>query len=90
MRVKIDPVYVSEHALDQMPRLDQLTIVRNQVRKGFEAHDMAADGERVTEVQVEVAWLDGDVEVLVFDRLVGFPLEPGRDWYQEWKQETNG
>ena len=36
MRVKIDPVYVSEHALDQMPRLDQLTIVRNQVRKGFE------------------------------------------------------
>lgn len=90
MRVVIDPVYVSEHALDQMPRLDQLTIVRNQVWKGFEAHDMAADGERVTEIQVEVGWLDGDVETLVFDRSVGFPIEPERDWYKEWKKETHG
>ncbi len=89
MRVRIDPVYVSEHALDQMPRIDQLTIVRNQVRKGFEAYDIAADGDRVTEIEVEVGWLDGDVEDLLFDRMVGFPLTPERDWYEEWKKETH-
>ncbi len=38
-------------------------------------------------------WLDGDVETLVFDKLVGFPIEidgspASRDWYAEWKAET--
>lgn len=89
MRVRIDPVYVSEHALDLMPRFDQLTIVRNQVRKGFDAHSKTADGERVTEIQVEVVWIDGDVEDLVFDLMAGFPITPERDWYQEWKDETH-
>lgn len=90
MRVRIDPVYISEHALDQMPRLDQLTIVRNHVLKGFKAHDVTADGNRAMEIEVEVAWLDGDIEDLVFDRVVGFPVEPVRDWYSEWKSEATG
>ena len=47
----------------------------------------------MTEVEVEVGWLDGDVETLVFDRSVGFPImidgeAAGRDWYQEWREET--
>lgn len=90
MRIGIDTVFVSEHAIDQMPKLDQLTIVRNLVRKGFRAHDQDADGERVTEIEVEAVWLDGDMETLVFDRLVGFPLTPERDWYGDWKKDTCG
>ena len=93
MRAAIDPIYLGEAVMERMTRLDQLTIVRNHVRRGFDSHKQDVDGERVTEVSVEVGWLDGDVETLVFDKLVGFPIEIGgspanRDWYAEWKAET--
>lgn len=93
MRAAIDPIYLGEAVMERMTRLDQLTIVRNHVRRGFDSHRQDVDGERVTEVSVEVGWLDGDVETLVFDRLVGFPTEidgspASRDWYAEWKEET--
>lgn len=88
MRVRLDTVHVAEHALDQMPRLDQLTVVRNFVRRGMDAHRQSADGEPLTEAVVEVAWIDGDMEDLVFDLHVGFPTNIERDWYSEWKSET--
>lgn len=93
MRAAIDPIYLGEVVMERMTRLDQLTIVRNHVRRGFDSHKQDVDGERVTEVSVEAGWLDGDVETLVFDKLVGFPIEidgspASRDWYAEWKAET--
>ena len=93
MRAAIDPIYLGEVVMERMTRLDQLTIVRNHARRGFLAHEQDVNGERVTEVEVEVGWLDGDVETLVFDRSVGFPVvidgeSAGRDWYQEWREET--
>lgn len=88
MRVRLDAVHVAEHALDQMPRLDQLTVVRNMVRRGIDAHRQSADGDSLTEAVIEVAWIDGDVEDLVFDLFVGFPTNIERDWYAEWKSET--
>ena len=88
LRLRVDPVHVAEYASDQMMELDQLTLVRNEVRKGFEAHDHSTDGHRVEEIEVEVGWLNGDVETLVFDRLVGFPISPERDWYARWKAES--
>ena len=93
MRAAIDPIYLGEVVMERMTRLDQLTIVRNHARRGFLAHEQDVTGERVTEVEVEVGWLDGDVETLVFDRFCGFPIvidgeAAGRDWYQEWREET--
>lgn len=93
MRAAIDPIYLGEVVMERMTRIDQLTIVRNHVRRGFVSHDEDVDGHKVTELSVDVGWLDGDVETLVFDRMVGFPLmidgEPAkRDWYAEWKAET--
>ncbi len=93
MRAAIDPIYLGEVVMERMTRLDQLTIVRNHARRGFLAHEQDVTGERVTEVEVEVGWLDGDVETLVFDRSVGFPIiidgeSATRDWYEEWRHET--
>ncbi len=93
MRAAIDPIYLGEVVMERMTRLDQLTIVRNHARRGFLAHEQDVTGERVTEVEVEVGWLDGDVETLVFDRFCGFPIlidgsASFRDWYAEWKDET--
>ena len=93
MRAAIDPIYLGEVVMERMTKLDQLTIVRNHARRGFLAHEQDVNGERVTEVEVEVGWLDGDVETLVFNRAVGFPIiiegEPAaRDWYAEWREET--
>lgn len=93
MRAAIDPIYLGEVLMERMTRIDQLTIVRNHVRRGFDAHQQDVDGEKVTEISVEVGWLDGDVEELVFSRLVGFPIlvdgkESNRDWYAEWRAET--
>lgn len=93
MRAAIDPIYLGEVVMERMTKLDQLTIVRNHARRGFLAHEQDVNGERVTEVEVEVGWLDGDVETLVFNRAVGFPVviegEPAaRDWYAEWREET--
>jgi hypothetical protein len=88
MRVSIDPIYLFEAALEKMTKLDQLTIVRNHARRGFEAHDKDAEDVFVEEVEVEVSWLDGDIETLVFNRLCGFPVSPKRDWYQQWRNET--
>lgn len=93
MRAAIDPIYLGEVVMDRMTRLDQLTIVRNHVRRGFAAHEQDVDGKKVAEISVEVGWLDGDVETLIFDRSVGFPLQiegqpVGRDWYEEWRVET--
>lgn len=93
MRAAIDPIYLGEVVMERMTRLDQLTIVRNHARRGFLAHEQDVTGERVTEVEVEVGWLDGDVETLVFDRFCGFPIiidgeSAARDWYEEWRHET--
>ena len=93
MRAAIDPIYLGEVVMERMTRLDQLTIVRNHARRGIRAHEQDAHGERVEEVEVEVSWLDGDVETLVFDRNVGYPVEidgekSRRDWIAEWKEET--
>ena len=93
MRAAIDPIYLGEAVMERMTRLDQLTVVRNHVRRGFDSHKQDVDGDRVTEISVEVGWLDGDVETLVFDKLVGFPIEidgsaANRDWYAEWRAET--
>lgn len=89
LRVNADPIYLGEIALDRMTRLDQLTVVRNHVRKCFAAHREDVSGEAVSQVEVEVGWLSGDVDTLVFDKMVGFPIEPpGVDWYAEWRSET--
>lgn len=88
MRAEFDPIYLSELCASHMSRLDQLTVVRNAVRKLFLAHDISAEGDYVDECSIDVSWLDGDTETLVFDRMVGFPLEPDRDWYAEWKKEV--
>ena len=88
MRVILEPIYLTEVALDRMTQIDQLTIVRNHARRGIAAHDRDAEGGKVREVEVEVVWLDGTVETLVFDRMCGFPIEPKRDWFTEWRRET--
>ena len=90
MRLAADLFDVSSVAADMMPRLDQLTLVRNHGRGLFDAHYADVDGDVVVEAELEVAWLDGTVETLVFDRFVGFPLQPIRDWYAEWEREVNG
>lgn len=93
MRAAIDPLYLTEIVMERMTMLDQLTVVRNYVRKGFDAHRRDVNGEFVTEVSVEVGWLNGDIETLVFDKFVGYPVQidgkkPDRDWMAEWRSET--
>lgn len=93
MRAEIDPIHLADVVMDKMTRMDQLTVVRNHARRGFESHRQDVDGEKVTEVSVEVGWLDGDVEVLTFSQLFGFPImidgeKSKRDWYAEWRMET--
>lgn len=64
--------------------LDQLTQVRNYVRKQFTMHD---DAEMI---QVSVAWQTGDVDDLVFDKQVGYPQ--GTDekfWFKRWTSELH-
>ena len=59
--------------------MDQLTQVRNYVRNQFVSHD------GVDEIQVTVVWRNGDVEVMVFDRWVGFPKASTPDeWFERW------
>lgn len=93
MRAAIEPIHLGEVVMERMTRIDQLTIVRNHVRRGFDSHRQDVDGEKVVEVSVEVGWLDGEVEELVFSETVGFPTmidgkESTRDWYAEWRAET--
>lgn len=64
--------------------IDQLTQVRNYVRTQFTMHDGA------DKIQVSVAWQNGDVDDMVFDKWVGYPL--GTDekfWFQRWTSELN-
>lgn len=88
MRVTIDPISIDEYVVDQMTRMDQLTVVRNYVRKWLATNPQDAHEKQVSEVEVEVTWLDGDIEDCVFDRMVGFPIKPKRDWYKEWVNST--
>ena len=64
--------------------LDQLTQVRNYVRKQFTMHEGAV------KIQVSVAWQTGDVDDLVFDKHVGYPV--GTDekfWLNRWTSELH-
>lgn len=93
MRLTIDPIYLGDVVQDRMTRLDQLTVVRNYVRKAINGYRKDAEGRKVEEIEVEVGWLDGDVEMLVFDMMVGWPVEidgkkSDRNWYAEWRAET--
>lgn len=70
-------------------KIDQLTIVRNHVRKWLSAHEESAEGDSVSEIAVEVVWQNGDIEEMVFDSSVGFPISPARDWFEEWLREAS-
>lgn len=87
MRLKIDPFYVSEHCDGKIFQIDQLTLVRNYVRAQLQSHRESVDGDCPTEVSLEVAWQNGDIEELTFTDSVGFPISPERDWYGDWLKE---
>lgn len=62
---------------------DQLTQVRNYVRQQFQVHDGAE------QLQVSVVWQTGDIDDLVFDKWVGYPI--GTDekfWFERWTKEV--
>jgi hypothetical protein len=95
VRIEISPIYIGKQVIGDITTFDQLTIVRNAVRKSFLDHRKAATGESVSEIEVQVCWLDGSLETLVFDEYVGFPkIVDGNvceiDWYSDWKRECNG
>lgn len=90
LRIEVEPIYISEVALDIMSKFDQLTLVRNHVRKTLAAHRQDVDGVKVSEASVEVGWLDGEIETLIFDLMVGFPTNTSRDWYAEWAAGNDG
>ena len=87
MRLTLEPLYVAEHTGSTLLKVDQLTLVRNHVRKQIKAHEISVDGEMPSEFEVEVAWQDGDVDMLVFDKNAGFPIEPVVDWYGDWLRD---
>lgn len=64
--------------------LDQLTQVRNYVRKQFTMHEGAEM------IQVSVAWQNGDVDDIVFDKWVGYPVGTDENfWFKRWTSELN-
>lgn len=64
-------------------RLEQLTDVRNHVRRELKIHPGADSASVVVE------WNEGEVEDLVFDRNVGYPVgTSGKEWYNNWKEEV--
>lgn len=87
MRLTLEMLDVAEKSENIMLKFDQLTIVRNHVRNQFDFHKVNADGEIAHEIELDVAWQDGDVETLVFDANVGYPIEPVRDWAGDWLKE---
>lgn len=64
-------------------RFDQLTDVRNFVRRQMLAHP------GVKSLSVDVTWSNGEIETLVFDEWVGYPVgTSGENWINKWKEEV--
>ena len=64
---------------------DALTEVRNHVREQFPLHPDASS------ISIEVTWPKGGVEVLTFDRWVGYPVGTDAEkWLMEYEREARG
>lgn len=63
-------------------KFEQLTDVRNFVRKQLKLHD------GVNGAKLDVSWNDGEVDGLVFGSNVGYPDGTNEHmWIESWKKE---